>query len=285
MRIFASYVASCAAIAFLVGGCSDGDDGSNPGSPSSADAALPPFQVVAANGAPLSVFAGDSVSLRVVATMADGGTSDLPDGAVVTWTEPFVAAAVSPDADASANPFPLAGSDPTAAWINNPGRPDVDTTNVLYVLDPGTAQNGTLTVTARISGAAKGTAAGTLSVAPAPAGDWTRGGTTYAENCATCHGATGHGTAANADGTYTMKGQSYDYPAPGLNAEPGNIANDPAWNAALLAVAARADVDNGGVMLRMPMPAWGSVPGAATGALLTAQDYADIYAYLKTQAQ
>jgi mono/diheme cytochrome c family protein len=281
------FLASCTAIAVLLGGCSDDDDGGS--NASAADAALPPFQVVAANGTPLAVFAGDAVQLRVVATLSDGGTADLPDGAVVSWTEPFVAEAIPADIDPSAtpaDPFPLAGSDPTAVWIDNPGRPGVDTANTLYVLDPGTAQNGVLTVTASLSGAVTGTASRTIAVAPAPAGDWTRGATTYAATCATCHGQTGAGTPVNADGTtYSMQGQSYDYPAPGLNAEPGNVGSDPAWNAALLAVAARADVDNGGVTLRVPMPDWKLTPNAVSGALLTAQDFADIYAYLKTQAQ
>jgi len=280
------FFASCTAIAVLLGACSDDDDD---GTASSADAAPPPFQVVAANGAPLSVFAGDAIELRVVATLSDGGTTDLPDGAVVTWTEPFVAEALPADTDpasAPADPFPLAGTDPTAVWIDNPGRPDVDTANRLYVLDPGTAQNGVLTVTASLSGAVTGTATGAVAVAPAPAGDWTRGATRYAETCATCHGQTAGGTPVNADGTtFTMQGKSYGYPAPGLNAAPGNVASDPAWNAALLAMAARADVDNGGVTLRAPMPDWNVLPNVVSGALLTTQDFADIYAYLKTQAQ
>jgi mono/diheme cytochrome c family protein len=282
------FFASCTVIGLLLAGCSgDDDDGSS--AASAADAAPPPFQVAAAHVAPLSAFAGDAVQLRVVATSPDGGTSDLPDGAVVAWTEPFVAQAIPADIDPSAmpaDPFPLAGSDPTAVWIDNADRPDVDTANTLYVLDPGTAQNGVLTVTASLSGAVTGTATTTIAVAPAPAGDWTRGAATYAENCAACHGQTGHGTPVNADGTtYTMQGKSYAYPAPGLNAEPGNLASDPAWNAALLAVSARADVDNGGVSLRTPMPDWNRLPGAVSGVLLTTQDFADIYAYLKTQAQ
>ncbi|HTR79303.1 MAG TPA: cytochrome c [Gemmatimonadaceae bacterium] len=280
-------LASRTAVALLLAGCSDDDDGASPAA--SADAAPPPFQVVATNGTPLSVFAGDTVQLRVIATAPDGGTTDLPDGAVVTWTDPFVAEAIPVDVDPStapADPFPLAGSDPSAAFIDNPGRPDVNTTNVLYVLDPGTIQNGAITVSASLSGAVSGTATGTIAVVPAPAGDWNRGATTYANNCAVCHGATGHGTPVNADGTtYTLEGQSFAYPAPGLNAEPGNLASDPAWNVALLAVSARADIDNGGVTLRAPMPDWNVVPNTATGALLTTQDFADIYAYLKTQAQ
>jgi hypothetical protein len=84
---------------------------------------------------------------------------------------------------------------------------------------------------------------------------------------------------------YVLDGQPYDYPAPGLNAEPGNVAGDPDWNAALLAFAARADVDNAGVALRVPMPDWLATPNPATGKPLTTQDFADIYAFLRTQTQ
>jgi hypothetical protein len=49
----------------------------------------------------------------------------------------------------------------------------------------------------------------------------------------------------------------------------------------LLAVAARSDMDNGGLELRTPMPDW--LSDDATGALLSTQDFADIYAYLMTQ--
>jgi hypothetical protein len=42
-------------------------------------------------------------------------------------------------------------------------------------------------------------------------------------------------------------------------------------------------MDNGGVALRLPMPDWLSTPNPATGAPLATQDFADIYAFLKTQ--
>jgi hypothetical protein len=66
---------------------------------------------------------------------------------------------------------------------------------------------------------------------------------------------------------------------------PGNTAGDPAWNAALFAIAARAEVDNGGLTLRLPMPDWLTEPSSVTGAPLTTQDLADIYAFLKTRTQ
>ena len=40
------------------------------------------------------------------------------------------------------------------------------------------------------------------------------------------------------------------------NAEAGNVAADPAWNAAMLAFASRSDMDDGAVALRAPMPGW-----------------------------
>jgi hypothetical protein len=119
-----------------------------------------------------------------------------------------------------------------------------------------------------------------------PVIDVQNGALLYGANCAQCHGATGHGSPApGADGTYTIAGASYAFPAPGINAEPGNCASDPAWDAALFAVATRADIDNGGVALRLPMPDWLSMPNPATGAPLATQDLADIYAFLKTQTQ
>ena len=63
------------------------------------------------------------------------------------------------------------------------------------------------------------------------------------------------------------------------------LASDPAWNAELLAMAARADMDNGGLTLRQPMPCWLAMPNPATRQPLTTQDYADIYAFLKTQSR
>ena len=50
-------------------------------------------------------------------------------------------------------------------------------------------------------------------------------------------------------------------------------------------IAARADIDNGGLELRLPMPDWLTEKNPKTGDLLTTQDFADIYAYMKTQTQ
>ena len=48
-------------------------------------------------------------------------------------------------------------------------------------------------------------------------------------------------------------------------------------------VAARAEVDNGGVSLRAPMLDWLQIPNPVTRQPLTTQDLADAQAFLKTQ--
>jgi mono/diheme cytochrome c family protein len=264
-------------LAVLVGGCS-----------SSAGASAPQLGIVSVSGAPLSAVAGDAVALQVVVVEADGSTHPLSDTASVVWTSPAVVTALPPDSTAP-SPLPVAVADPTGAWIDNPGRPDrnADLAGLLFVYDPGTVQNGTLQVSATVTGGSpSGNVTASILVDPTPAGDWTRGATLYAASCASCHGPTGDGSpGAPEASSYIIGGETYDYPAPGLNAEPGNTAGDPAWNAALFAIAARADVDNGGISLRLPMPDWLTEPSSVTGAPLTTQDLADIYAFLKTQTQ
>lgn len=50
-------------------------------------------------------------------------------------------------------------------------------------------------------------------------------------------------------------------------------------------MASRSDIDNGGVTLQVPMPDWLSVPNPTTAQRLSTQDFADVYAFLKTQTQ
>jgi mono/diheme cytochrome c family protein len=251
----------------------------------------PRLQIVAASGGPLSAVAGDAIALKVVLVEPDGTTGDLPADAKVVWTTPYPVVTLPPNSIA-ASPLPVASAEPTGAWVENPYRPDQesDLANVVFVLDPGTVQNAELEVSATVSGMSLDGGVGVtanIAVDPTPAGDWTRGATLFGSagaNCAQCHGATGHGTPGpNDDGSYTIMGASYAFPAPGINAEPGNCASDPAWGAALFAVAARADMRNGGAALRLPMPGWLSALNPATGAPLATQDFADIYAWLKTQ--
>src|SRR5262249_54892519 len=135
-----------------------------------------------------------------------------------------------------------------------------------------------------------GSVPATIAVSAGPAGDATRGAALYGAsgaNCAQCHGATGHGSSETTLGSmmYMLEGQLYAYPAPGLNAEAGNVAGDPDWNAALPPFSARSDVDNEGVTLRSPMPPWLTIPNPGSSKLLTTQDFADLYAFLQTQMQ
>ncbi|HEY1546224.1 MAG TPA: c-type cytochrome [Kofleriaceae bacterium] len=235
------------------------------------------FAIQSATGRDLtSVVAGDALELALVEMFSDGSTQPATD---VTWTAPATVVPLDPDSTAD-SPIPDFGAAPTAVFVDNTMRPDRndDLPGVLFVLDAGTTAGGQTTVTAMAGSA---TATLMIPVAAAPTGNATRGATTYAAACATCHGTMAQGTTANGDGSYTVDGGTYSYPAPGLDTEMGNLASDPDWNAALLAAAARSDMDNGGLELRAPMPDW--LADNSTGALLSTQDFADIYAYLMTQ--
>ncbi len=259
------------------------------GSAAPAPSSSPELRIVTASGAPLEALAGDAVSLKVVEVMGDGSTEDLPAGASITWTSPAYITTLPPNSEAS-SPILVFGAQPTAVWIHNPYRPDraADLKNVLFILDPGTVENAVVQVAATVSGVAEaGDVTANIDVDPTPAGDWTRGSTAYGPggaNCAQCHGATGHGTPLSDGATvYAYATGSYDFPAPGLNAEPGNAAGDPTWTAALFAVAARADMDNGGITLRLPMPDWLDETDPGTEHALATPDFADMFAFLKTQ--
>jgi mono/diheme cytochrome c family protein len=235
------------------------------------------FAIQSATGRDLtSVVAGDALALELVETFSDGSTQPAIGAA---WTAPATVDTLDPDSTAD-SPIPAFGATPTAVFVDNALRVDRndDLAGVLFVLDAGSTAGGQATVTAM---AGSSTATLTIPVAATPTGNATRGATTYAAGCATCHGTLAQGAAANADGSYTIDGGAYSYPAPGLDTEMGNLASDPDWNAALLAVAALSDMDNGGLELRPPMPDW--LADTSTGALLSTQDFADIYAYLVTQ--
>jgi len=281
----ATCIAATLATACLASACSSESAGTGgPSMPASRSS----LQIVTVAGGPLEAVAGDALRLKVVLVAADDSVGDLPAGSQVTWTSPAAAVTALPPNSDAPSPMPAPGEQPIVASIPNPSRPDQgsDLATVLFVLDPGTVQNAAFQVSATVSGSSiPGDASASINIAPTPAGDWTRGATLYGAtgaNCAMCHGATGHGSPVNLDGTYSVGGVAYSFPAPGINAEPGNAASDPAWNAALFAVASRADVDNGGIGLRLPMPDWLDRPGPG-GQPLTTQDFADIYAFLKTQ--
>jgi cytochrome c len=155
-------------------------------------------------------------------------------------------------------------------WIENPDHlTPAQVAGVLFVLDAGSNLNPSIEVMASVAGgtvpAAATTATATVSVTPFPTGDVSRGQALYAANCAACHGAQGEGASA-----------------PGLNADPDNVADDPTWTPQLLGIAARTNMDNAGVSLDPSMPKW-LLRDGASGQLLSTQDFSDIYVFLKTQ--
>ncbi len=256
------------------------------------------MKIVAVSGAPLQASAGDAIPLQVVLTLSDGTTQPLPAGTQVNWTAPGTVVAEDPNDAGDNSILPAPDAQATAMFVQNPFRPErADYTGTLFVLDPGTpdaGSTGTITVTASVGDA--GSLSASITVSPTPAGDPDAGANLYQKvlNCAGCHGATGAGSPPADAGpdsgpVYVLQGTPYLYPALGLNnASPGgspNLAADPGWNAALLAMAAQADVDNNGVALRRPMPDWLGKKKNGDGGTVNAQDFAHIYAFLKTQTQ
>jgi mono/diheme cytochrome c family protein len=256
-----------------------------------SDATVTGYQLVLASGATPSVNAGDSVRVTVAARLSDNSIAPLSGNATVTWSAnaPLVTAvSATPGAHGD---LPAFGAAVTAVFISNPLRTDRpnDLGNELFFLDPGTAASPTFVLTGTLSGVTPaGTASLTFNVGPALVGNATNGAILYGAqgaNCLECHGATGAGSPLASDGKYHYGGGAYDYPAQGLNAMAGHVAADASWNAALLAMSDRADMDNKGVESRAPMPDYLSTKPAGSQQVLTTQDYADIYAWLKTQTQ
>jgi hypothetical protein len=312
-----------AAVVSSVGACSSshgastqgaGDAESQDGAPGTEDASTPAdasadatdghadedaaptvvgLTIASATGAPLQGAPGDAIPLVVLLSLSNGTTAPAPSGQV-TWLVPVTVSAQDPY-DAGASPLPEPGAQPTAFFVRNDYRVDNPAPGVLYVTDPGTVSNATITVKASFPDA--GEASATIAILPALVGNAANGAALFLHGpeCGICHGATGGGSpqAVFEDGgpelidsgpAYSISGQLYPYPAPGLNDAPdsGNLATDPAWNAALLGMAAQSAMDNHGVALRPPMPDWFGGTNA-TGGTLSGQDFADIYAWLKTQ--
>jgi mono/diheme cytochrome c family protein len=256
----------------------------------SAPPTITGWAIATVAGVPLRAAAGDAVALKVVMRLSDGSTADLPTGTVVRWTAPATIVARDPNDAGSAGGLPAPGPAPTGVFVESPYRPDhADYSGMLFVLDPGTAANGTLTVTASVMDG--GTVSAAIEVAPTPPGDPDAGANLFTSliNCAMCHGPTGGGSPPNteADGSvdYVLMGGTYPYPAPPLNdTSPGGmpaLAADPSWNAALLGFACSADLDNQGVALRVPMP--DITQTTLAGHSVGAKEFSDIYAFLKTQ--
>ncbi len=248
------------------------------------------FRIVDASGAtPTTATVGDTLTLSILETFSDGTTTPVGSDANVAWALPTVLA-LNPGATADTR-LPPAGDTPTAFLLVNAARPDVGAslTNVVFVLDAG-AKSSTLALDVHVTKpGADAHATASIAVSPTPSGDASHGQTVYVAACSPCHGDTGHGTNSPISGTqppqYTIDNDDYLFPAPGLNAEPGNMASDPDWNAGLFAIAARGDIDDGSVSLRKPMPSWMQSPNPVSNAPFTTQDFADIYAFLKTQTK
>jgi mono/diheme cytochrome c family protein len=254
------------AVAAFAAGC-----GSSGGS--SPTSSGPDYKIVGPDGGAPTATEGETLRLAVVEVAADGTTTPLPSGATVEWSGPPAVTALAEGSTPAQSILPQPGTTATGMWVRNPEHlTDGQLNGVLYVLDKGSAPNPSIAVTANITaGAPPGSATTSIPVAPFPAGDVTRGQTTYSQNCATCHGAQGQGTTI----------------APGLNdssdssGDP-NVAADPGWTGPLFAVTPMDNMDNAGVSLSVAMPRW-LITEARSGQFLTAQDFADVYAYLKTQ--
>jgi len=269
------------------------DASTDAGADSKADAAstVPALKIVTTNGAPLQGGPGDALNLQVLFVLADGGTVAASEQ--ITWTAPETVTAQNPN-DAGPNGIlPEAGTRPIAFFVlNNYGDNNF---GALYIVDPGSASDAGVTVTASVSDA--GQVSALVAISPALAGDAGRGRNLFLNvlPCATCHGTSAAGSPPVDGGEAGILyanpingGDLYTYPAPGLNdaitdAGP-NLAADPAWSAGLLGMAIQADMDNEGVALRAPMPNFFQATTNDAGTTtLNAQDVADIYAWLKTQ--
>lgn len=250
---------SVAAVALAIAGCGAADSSSAPFSA---------YRIVAADGTAPSATVGDALRLSVVEMRTDGTSAPVSGDALVTWSGPPLVEALPMGSTPAKSILPEPGALATAMWVSNPDHLTTqDVAGVLYVLDAGSAPAPSIAVTVAVTGgsAPGGQATASLPVAPFPAGDVARGQEAFAANCASCHGSKGEGDSA-----------------PGLNDEPDNVAGDPDWTPQLLGLVARSNMDDQGVSLDPSMPKWLTRPGAG-GKLLTTQEFADIYAFLKTQ--
>jgi hypothetical protein len=275
-------------LAFLVAaatlGCSNGGttDAGNDAAISPEVDAGPVLLVTTADSTPTPFVPGAAISLTVVIANADGTTTPLPAGTNVTWTTPPTVVAADPN-DAGGAALPSLS--PLAFFVTNPFRTDrSDYAGVLFVVQQGNTDNPNVTVTATVDGF--GTTTTYVPIRAPLIGDPDAGAAAYvALKCSNCHGATGAGSPMNDAGTFTLQGGTYAFPAPPLNACAGNCAygdgggaaTDPGWNGALFGLAAQASIDNSGVALRSPMP---DLLGSSS-----AQQFADIYAFMRTQTQ
>lgn len=218
---------------------------------------------VAAADVSLSAEAGDVVRLDIVAFTSDGDKVAAPAGAQIEWSG-MPAMMVADPTGSGMTPMSSMQGATDAFRVENPMRfGGFDRDAVVALLGSGATNRE---VQANVSGVEH---AGMFSVhiatSEAPSGDAQRGGEVFSANCARCHGSTGAGSG--------------DFPCLNTNSD---VTGDPGWGSALFAVAARVGMDDEGVPLSSEMPTWLTQP-AANGKLLTTQDFADMYAFLKTQ--
>jgi hypothetical protein len=257
-------------------GCSSPTVPGDAGSDAAGDVAaldVVTLAITTINDVPTTAAPGAALKLAVVILQSDGTTKPLPTGTNVTWTAPQVVVAAFPSDGGNALP----SLSPLAFFVQNPFRPDrSDYDGVLFIAQQGTTDNPNVTVTATVDGFGSVTA---YIPARAPlVGDPDAGAASFvALKCAECHGPTGGGSPLNDAGMYTLQGSDYAFPAPPLNAGDGGTAADPTWTAGLYGLASQASIDNTGVSLRRPMPDFLG-PN-------TAQTFADIYAFMRTQTQ
>jgi hypothetical protein len=274
-------------------------DGANPDRPPS-DAArsdgglsVTGIEIAAESEAGLQGAPGDALQLQAVLNLSDGSKVVVPYSDV-NWTAPVTVTAQDPN-DAGPNSLlPEASAEPTAFFVSNNYR--ITQQGVLFITAAGSVSHGFVTVTASVADA--GTASAKVTVLPAPVGDAARGAMLFqmvpGNPCASCHGPTAAGSppvdGGEAGVEYQLPngtgGELFPYPAPPLDntttdAGP-NLAADPTWSAGLLGMSTQADIDNNGVALRIPMPEFFDGKDGL-GGILGAQDFADIYAWLKTQ--
>ena len=269
------------------------DGGASDGSP-----AAQAMKIVTTQGGLLRGSPGDALNLQVVFLLPDGGTVAVP-AMRTSWLAPETVVAQDPNNAGPNSILPEAGVKATAFFVNNEYSGQYGP-GALFIVDRGGASDAGVTVTASVSDA--GQVSAWVSISPAvDGGDPTRGQNLFqnvllADNlaCADCHGTTAAGSppidGGEAGAMYQLpksNGNLYMYPAPALNntsSDAGpNLAADPTWNDGLLGMAIQADIDNHGVALRGPMPDFFQARTNDAGAPLNSQDFADIYAWLRTQ--
>lgn len=227
------------------------------------------YRIETADGAPLTAAAGDVLRLKVVQVKPDGSSAPLPPEAKVSWSGVTTVVAAKPGTELEISKLPAAGKAPVGIFVQNPARLDhkKDLDGALFILSRGTMPKPTIQVSASISGVeAQAEVTGTVSVSSLMyKGDPVQGAKTFRANCSSCHGEDGEGKYGP---TLNMSG----------------LIGEGIWDSAMLAMAARSNVDDMGVALARPMVNWMSTK-ASNDQLLTGQDFANIFSFLGTKGE